>query len=105
MGQLQFLKEARHSLIDDGDTVATGCLRQCAPQPCFADATRASDDQITFVGDPSAGEQALEQCLIEATARAVIDIFGAGANMAQPGCPHAGLKPLCVSACNLAINK
>jgi len=42
----------------------------------------AGDDQVALVGDPSAGEQALEQRFIEAAARAVIDIFRAGANMA-----------------------
>ena len=63
MGQFQFLKETWHPFVDHSYTVATGRLSQCAPEPGFADATGASDDQITFVGDPSAGEQALEQTL------------------------------------------
>ena len=85
VGQFQFLKEAWHSLVDHSHAVTTGCLSQCAPKPGFADAAGTSDDQITLVGDPSAREQALEQRFVEATACAVINIFWAGANMAQPG--------------------
>ena len=43
--------------------------------------------------------------LVEATPRAVIDIFWTGAHMAQPGGAHPCLKPLCFSACNLAVDE
>jgi hypothetical protein len=105
MGQLQFFKEAWHPLVDHSYAVATGRLSQCAPKPGFADAAGTGDDQITLVGDPSASKQVLEQRFIEATACAVIDIFRAGANMAQPGSPHAGLEPLCFSACDFTVNE
>ena len=64
MGQFQFFEEARHSLVDHGDTVATGRLCQGTAEPGFADATGARDDQIALVGDPFAGEQALERDLV-----------------------------------------
>ena len=63
------------------------------------------DDQASFVGDPLAGEQALEQRLVEAAPRPVIDIFRASAHMAQPGRAHAGLEALGFSACDFAINQ
>jgi hypothetical protein len=103
VSQLQFFEEARHSLVDHGDAVATGRLRQCAAKPGLADPIGAGDDQVTLVGDPSASEQALEQGLVEAAARAVIDIFWAGTHMAQPGRAHPSHEPLRFSACNFTV--
>ena len=43
--------------------------------------------------------------LVEAAPRAVIDVFRAGAHMAQPGCAHAGLKALGLPAGDLAVDE
>jgi hypothetical protein len=80
-------------------------LRQGTAEPGFADTTRASDDQIALVGDPFAAEQALEQRLVEAAPGAVIDIFRAGAHMAQPGRAHAGLEALGLTAGDFAVDQ
>ena len=68
-------------------------------------ACQAADDKVALVGDPFAGEQALEQRLVEATARAVIDIFRASPYVTQPGGAHPGLKPLGLTADDLAVNQ
>ena len=82
MGQFQHFEEARHPFVDHGDALTAGRLRQGAAKPGLSDPTGAGDDQIAPVGDPFAGEQALEQRLVEATARAVIDVLRTGAHMA-----------------------
>jgi len=59
------------------------------PKLGLGDPTGAGDDQAALVGDPFAGELALEQCLVEAAPGVASDIFRAGAHMAQPGRAHA----------------
>jgi hypothetical protein len=66
MGHFKLLKEARHSLVNHGDAVTTGRLRQGAAEPGLSNPTGTGDDQAALVGDPLAREKALEQCLIEA---------------------------------------
>ena len=61
MGQLQLVKEARHTFVEHSDAVSTGGLRKSTGQPGFADATGAGNDQAALVGDPFAGKQTLEQ--------------------------------------------
>ena len=77
VSKFQLFEEARHSLLGHSDAVATGRLCQCAAEPSLADPTGAGDSQVRLVGDPSSGEQALEQGLVEAAARAAIHIFWA----------------------------
>ncbi|MFT7057682.1 MAG: hypothetical protein ACJASV_000181 [Pseudorhodobacter sp.] len=71
----------------------------------FADPTGAGDDQVALICDPLAGEQALEQRLVEAAPRAVIDIFRASAHMALPGRAHPGLEALGLTAGDLTVNQ
>jgi len=85
MGQFKLFEEAGHPFVNHGDALTAGRLRQGAAEPGLSDPTGAGDDQVAPVGDPLAGKQALEQCLIEAAPRTVINIFRAGAHMAQPG--------------------
>ena len=58
----------------------------------------SGEDQVTFIGNPFACQKLLEQRLVEAAPGAVVDIFGAGANMAQAGRAHAALKPFGLAA-------
>jgi len=80
-------------------------LRQGTSEPGFPDPTGAGDNQIALVGDPFAGEQVLEQRLVEATPGAVIDIFRAGTHVAQPGRAHPGLEALGFAAGDFAIDQ
>ena len=105
MGQFQLFEEARHAPVAHGDAVTTGRLRQCAAKPGLADPTGAGDDEVALVGDPSAREQALEQHLVEAMARAVIDICWASTHVAQPGGAHPCFEPLCLPACDLTVDE
>jgi hypothetical protein len=43
--------------------------------------------------------------LVEAAPCAVIDVFRAGAHVAQPGRAHAGFKALGFPACDLAVDQ
>jgi hypothetical protein len=104
-GRCKLFEEAGHPFANHGDALTAGRLRQGAAEPGLSDAARAGDDQIAPVGDPFAGEQALEQRLVEATARAVIDILRPGAHMAQPGGAHPGFEPLGLTADDLAVNQ
>ncbi len=66
MGQLQLFEEARHALVEHRDAVTASGLRQSAAEPSLSNAAGAGDDQVALVSDPLAGEQALEQRLVEA---------------------------------------
>ena len=50
-------------------------MAEGASQPAFADTGWSFDDQILCLLDPTAGDQGLEECTIETTGGAVIDIF------------------------------
>ena len=82
-----------------------GSLRERAGQPCFAHTAGSGEDQVTFIGNPFACQKLLEQRLVEAAPGAVVDIFGAGANMAQAGRAHAALKPFGLATGGLPINE
>ncbi len=45
MGQFQLFEEARHPLVNHGDAISAGRLRQGATKPGLADPTGAGDDQ------------------------------------------------------------
>lgn len=105
VGQFQLFEQTWHPLVNHGDAVAAGGLRQGAAEPGLADPAGTGDDQVALVGDPSAGEQALEQRLVEAAPGAVIDIFRAGADMAQSGSAQAGLIAPGLPAGSLAIEE
>jgi len=105
MGQFQFFEEAGHPFVNHGNAITTGRLRQGTAEPGLSDPTGAGDDQVALVGDPLASEQALEQRLVEAAPRTVIDILRTGAHMAQPGRAHTGLEALGFSACDFAIDQ
>ena len=61
-------------------------MAEGASQPAFADTGWPFDDQILRLLDPTAGNQALEECTIETTGGAVIDIFDR-CLVAQPSFP------------------
>jgi hypothetical protein len=63
MGQLQLIKQTRHTFVEHSDAIATGGLRKSAGQPCFADATRAGDHQIAPVLNPASCQHLLERDL------------------------------------------
>jgi hypothetical protein len=75
MGQFKPLEEAGYSFVNHVDAITADRLCQGAAEAGFADATAAGDDQVALVGDPFAGEQVLEQRLVEAAARAVMNFF------------------------------
>lgn len=105
MSEFEVLEDAWQTLVDHCDAVATGSLCECAAEPCLAHAARAGDDQVAPVRDPFSGQQALEQRPVEAAPGAVVDVFRAGADVAQPGCPDTGLIALGLPAGFLAVGR
>jgi len=58
--------------------VAAGLLGERAAEPRLADPAWPGDEQAAVLGDPAAGGEALEQRLVEAALRAVVDVLDAG---------------------------
>ena len=87
----------------DRVAIAAGLLRQGAAEPRLADAARPRDEQITFVGDPAAGRQLLEQRFVEFARRSIVDVLNRGLVVTQLGIAQPALEPLRATLCSLAI--
>jgi hypothetical protein len=78
MGQFEFVEQSRQTLVKDSDAVPAGRLRQGAGQPGFTHTTGAGNHQVAFILDPPAGEQLLEERLVQSSARSVIHCLQSG---------------------------
>ena len=73
--QRKIAEHTRDALIEDRAIIAACLVAEGASQPAFADTGWPFDDQILCLLDPTASDQGLEECTIETTGGAVIDIF------------------------------
>ena len=72
------LEQPRQPLIEHGTVVPAGLVAQGASNPALADAGRADDEQVLMPVDPLAGNELLEQRLIEPARRLHVDILDDG---------------------------
>ncbi|BAC45289.1 blr0024 [Bradyrhizobium diazoefficiens USDA 110] len=67
------LEQPRQPLTEHGAVVAAGLVAQGASNPALADAGRADDEQVLMPVDPLAGDELLEQRLVEPARRLHVD--------------------------------
>src|SRR5262245_41542594 len=103
--EFQLVAEARQAGVVDGIAVATGLVGERARQPRLADASLADDEEITALGDPSAGGELLEQSLVELTLRSIVDVLDTGLGVAQARCAQTDLQALGVAIGHLAVDE
>ena len=76
--QRERIEEPRQALIEDRAVVPTSLMAERAGNPTLTDAGRADDEQVLVPFDPFAGDELLEQRLVEAARRpgAVAELVG-----------------------------
>ena len=89
----------------DEAILTAGHLSEGAGEPALADATRADDQQIAFVGNPLAGGELLEQGAVETSGGAIVDVLNRGLAVTQPCVPEAILQPPMVTLGDLAVKQ
>ena len=77
-GKRERIEQPRQALIEDRAIVPTGLVTERAGNPTLADAGRADDEQVLVPFDPLAGDELLEQRLIEPARRLHVDVFDDG---------------------------
>ena len=79
-------------------------MAERAGKPTLADAGRADDEQVLVSLDPVAGDELVEQCLVEAARRLHVDILDDGV-LAQAGEAQAADQPLVLALGGLAVDQ
>jgi hypothetical protein len=77
-GDAQFLEQARHAGVERGPAEAAGALRECAGEPGLAGAGGPGDEDALRPLEPLAVGEAGEQPVIEAAARALVEVLEVG---------------------------
>src|SRR3954453_13707864 len=76
--QRERIEESRQALIENRAVIPTGLVAERACNPTLADAGRADDEQVVVPLDPLAGDELLEQRLVESARRLHVDILDDG---------------------------
>ena len=83
------IEQPRQALIEDRAVIPARLVAERACNPTLADTGRADDQQVLVAIDPLAGDELLEQRLVEPARRLHVDILDDGvlpqACEAQPG--------------------
>ena len=75
MRELQLGEETGHAHVIGAVALSAGFLSKCAGEPGFPEPAFADHQKITFIGDPAACCELLEEGFVELALRAVIDIL------------------------------
>src|SRR3954447_13910201 len=73
--QRERIEESWQALIENRAVIPTGLVAERASNPTLADAGRADDEQVLVPFDPFAGDELLEQRLVEPARRLHVDIL------------------------------
>ena len=84
MRELQLSEEARHARVIGAVSLAAGPLGKGAGEPGFAEATFPANEKITFLGNPTASRELLEERFVELALCAVVDVLDRSLTVAQP---------------------
>ena len=76
--QREIGEELGNALIENGSVVAASPMAERASKPAFADAGRATQDDVVVGIDPTAVGQLLEQGAIETARSTIVDILDGG---------------------------
>ena len=98
------IEEPRQALIEDGAVIPTGLVAERAGNPTLADAGGADDEQILMPFDPFAGDELLEQRLVEPTGRLHVDILDDGV-LPEAGEAQAANQPFVLALGRFAVDE
>src|SRR5581483_10312026 len=98
------LEQPRQPLIEHGAVVPAGLVAQGASNPALADAGRADDEQVLMPVDPLAGDELLEQRLVEPARRLHVDILDDGI-LPEAGEPQPSDQPLVLALGRLTVDQ
>src|SRR4051812_41124714 len=102
--QRQCLEEPWQPPIDNRSIIAASLVAERAGDPAFADTGRPDDQQVLVSLDPLAGDELLEQRLVEAARRLDIDVLDDGV-LPQLCEAQAVHQPLVLALGRLAIDE
>ena len=102
--QRERIEESWQALIENRSVIPTGLVAERAGNPTLADAGRADDEQVLVPLDPLAGDELLEQCLVEPARRLHVDILDDGV-LSQACEAQAADQPLVLALGRLAIDQ
>ena len=100
----QRIEEPRQPPVEDRAVVAASLVAERAGDPTLADTGWADDEQVLVSLDPLAGDELLEQRLVEAARRLHVDILDDGV-LPQLGEAQAVHQPLVLALGRLAIDQ
>ena len=102
--QRERIEETRQALIEDRAIIPTGLVTEGAGNPTLADTGRADDEQVLVPFDPLAGDELLEQRLVEPAGRLHVDILDDG--VLPEACePQAADQPFIVALGRFAVDE
>jgi len=102
-GSCQFAEEAWHARVKGHFALSARLMTQGAGQPGLANAAGSRDENAAVFGDPGTIVQALKQRTIQPARGTIIDIFHAGAALAQLCRPEPGLETTGVAGSAFAV--
>jgi hypothetical protein len=92
-GELDRIEQPGQTVIEDRAVIATGLVTECTSNSTLADASWPNDEQILLLGDPFAGDELLEQRLVEGARRFAVNILDDGI-LPEAGEPQSADQPL-----------
>src|SRR3977135_131122 len=98
------IEEPWQTPIEDRSVVAASLVAEGASNPTLADTGRPDDEQVLVSLDPLAGDELLEQRLVEATRRLGVDVLDDGV-LSQFCEAQAVHQPLVLALGCLAIDQ
>jgi hypothetical protein len=105
MRELQLSEEPRHARVIRAVSLSTGPLGKGAGEPGFAEAAFPGDEQITFIGNPAAPRELLEERFVELALCAVVHVLDRSLTVAQPRGAQADLCALCCAVSDLPVEQ
>ena len=103
-GKREHIEESRQALIEDRAIIPTGLVAERTGNPTLADAGRTDDEQVLVSCDPLAGDELLEQRLVEPARRLHVDILDDG--VLPEACePQAADQPLVLALGRFAVDE
>lgn len=74
----KFLCDPTDAMVECGVSLPAGLVGKGAGEPTLAYPRRPGDDDVPAGFDPAAGKELLHHFSVEASRRAVVDVFGTG---------------------------